>query len=135
MNSASREKKQIFYARTYKHTKIYPGRAALYLLIVVLPAFLVLVHFLPGITDFITQLGLKIIGETMPELSATAGETAFSVFFNLSYIELPTVLPSFGFSLGNLIAVAAIFVFFLILLKANHPTFIFFFQVFFNISC
>lgn len=105
----SAAKKQIYFARTYRHLKFDWLACLLFLLLFVLPAFVLILFFYDEMTWGMCQVALWFLekGGIAPAALQTS---EFIPFLGpVYYLSMPSALPSFEFTLGNIaVSLAAV---------------------------
>lgn len=109
MDTSTPEKKQIYFARTYRHLQINRARTAIFLLLFILPALILLLFFY----DELTYLMCRACAYAVQASGGPQPSIATSVFIPMLgpvyYLDLPTVYPDYHLILMNL-AVALVMV-------------------------
>ncbi len=93
----------------------------LYLLLLILPTILLYFWGLHALTRFISEVGVKVLGNVFPGIPMNITTVSYPVFGAVDYIVLPTVLPSFPFIVGNLCVVFVVLIFLSTGKRKGHP--------------
>ncbi len=104
-------KKDIFYARTYRHLEINLWRSMLYSLFIVVPSVLLFIINIENITQIMSEIVVFVFGKTAPGISLYIREDAFSILATMKFIEFPTVYPEAGATLLNFLIALTIIIF------------------------
>lgn len=107
----NKEKKKIYYSRTYRHLKVNTAGSILYLVCIVLPVLLLFVFNMNNITHFMSELTVDILGKVYPGIPLYIREDTFSILGTMAFVELPTVYPQIEFCILNFIAVLFLVIF------------------------
>ena len=106
-----KEKKQIYYTRTYRRLRNNISQSLLYLFLVVVPVLAIFILSIGNITKYISRLAVKVIGDVYTGIPMYIKEDVFSIFGKIEFIELPTVYPKISFVILNFIIVLIIALF------------------------
>lgn len=107
----NKEKKKIYYSRTYRHLKIHVAGSVLYLCAVVLPVLILFVLNLNNITHLMSKCAVNILGKIYPGIPMYIREDTFSILGTMEFVEMPTVYPQIGFSILNFLVVLFLVIF------------------------
>ncbi|HEX3075545.1 MAG TPA: hypothetical protein VHQ24_01615 [Lachnospiraceae bacterium] len=123
-------KKQIDFARTYRHLSINKLETTLYLLFFVLPIVVLLFFFYSELTYGITQLSGRILDGVIPvNLNDIGSSVLLHMFGNVYFLKLPNVLPEENFIIINLVVSLVILAVCMTGRRAGHPMSIFFIMI------
>lgn len=128
-NANNIKKRQMYYSRPYRHLTNNLYGKFIYLLLLVLPSFIGLLLYYDEISVIMCRITYKALKLLLPELWIYSRSVEFIPFLgSLSTLVLPTSIPSFGFTLSNLIA--SFFIIFLCLRgKAKNRPFSIFLSI------
>lgn len=101
-NNPAAEKKQIFFARTYRHLKMNPIKYLLFLLIFVLPSVIFLCLFYDELTLAMSNAAAWVIQRAGGPAAGMCSGGFLPKLGPVYYLSLPTVQPGYGLILGNL---------------------------------
>lgn len=107
----NKEKKKIYYSRTYRHLRMNVPGTALYLCVIVLPVLILFVLNLNNITHLMAKCAVNILGEIYPGIPLYIREDTFSILGTIECVDLPTVYPQIGFSILNFLVVLLLVIF------------------------
>lgn len=97
-----KEKKIVYYARTYRHLKLDRAKCLWYFGLVVLPCLIGCLLWTGEITGVMTRLGISVLEQMYPDRVFSAVSEKLSVFGEIEYIRMPTVLPDVSMVVINL---------------------------------
>ena len=120
-------KKQIYYARSYRSLKGNRKQSILYLLLLVLPCLAALLRHYGDISAFVCRVAEGALGSMLPGVPLSLESGEFIPFLDrITYVVLPTTFPTTGFSIGNLAASLLLIILFMCSKKGrNTPPLIF----------
>ena len=100
------KKDRIFFPRTYRHFQVDSRQQALFVVLCIIPVLLLLLFFYPNLTEAISGWVIQLLRTGMPDVALFVGQSDFiPLFGSVHYVAgLPTVYPSFNFSMINLAA-------------------------------
>lgn len=131
------EKKNIYYARTYRRIHMELPKSALFAGILIVPSFVFLMLMIDNITGLLTEIGRSILSNVVPADIIKTTTTDYSIFNTMKYIELPTTYPDFPMLCWNF--VVCLFLFFILRLQKKNgkpfAIFITFAMVIHLVSC
>lgn len=104
------EKVMIYYTRTYRHLKSNILKSVLFLVLLVLPVFLLTALNLYRITHFISSFGVSILGSLFPGIPMVITKDYFSFLGEIEYISTPTIYPDMSLILLNFLIVVALMI-------------------------
>ncbi|WP_303859531.1 hypothetical protein [Alkalibaculum bacchi] len=106
-----KEKKNIFYSRTYRHLENRLSKGILYMFVLVIPVLLIFILNIKNITVFMSELAIYILSKEFKGVEFYKGEDHFSILGNIEFVSLPTVYPEILFVLLNIILVLSAVIF------------------------
>lgn len=98
-----KDKRFVYYARTYRHLKIDKKKCFLYFALLVLPCLIGYLFWIQEITESMTKSGIYILEQIYPDRIFFSVSEELSVFGKVEYIQMPTVLPGFPMIFVNLV--------------------------------
>lgn len=98
-----REKKKIYYARTYRRIRMNLRKSFLYLFLLVVPGLVGFIMNIGRITSLLATLTVEVLGRLFPGTAMQIGQDTYSVFGRISYVEMPTVYPDHTLVCINLV--------------------------------
>ena len=101
----NKEKKVIYYSRTYRHLKINTAGSILYFCLLVLPVLILFIFNMNHITHFMSKCAVNVLGKLYPGSPLYIRKDNFSILGKMEFVELPTVYPSTAFCVINFIIV------------------------------
>lgn len=106
-----KEKKTIYYSRTYRHLKANMLGSILYLVVAVLPVLLIFIFNIRNITHFMSKSAVDILGKIYPGSSLYIQEDTFSILGAIEVVDLPTIYPQIGFTILNFLVILLLILF------------------------
>lgn len=106
-----KEKKKIYYSRTYRRLKVNTIGTILYFCFLVLPALILFVLNIENITHLMSKCAVDILGKIYPGIPLYIREDTFSILSTMKFVELPTVYPQIGFCVLNFLMVLCLIIF------------------------
>ena len=116
------QKQRIYYARTYRHLAQNSVKNVLYFLLLILPALILYRLNLHRLTSFICVQGVRVLGRVFVGVPIGITSRTYPVFGTVDFIDMPTVYPSFLFTLENLGVILAVMVLLVTGKRKGHPT-------------
>ncbi len=107
------QKTQIYYPRTYR--RLTPNKFSqwIYILLIVLPCLILLLLFYSKISLILSEYTARYLREALPGIEITIGHSEYIPYFGgVSFVSLPGKLPSFEFTVANLLISLALFILF-----------------------
>lgn len=96
-------KRKIYYARTYRHLAVNKIESVFYLLLLVLPCFLLLLFNYGTVTEWTCDFTMSVLGKHLPDVRLVRESGEFIPMLDaVQMVGVPTVYPSQNFVLGNL---------------------------------
>lgn len=108
-SNVPKTKKQIYFARTYRHLRFNRLECALFLLLFVLPATIALLFYYDELTWMMSAAAQWLLQKTQGMQAEFLTSEFIPGLGPVHYLSIPTVLPEYGFILANL-AVALVLV-------------------------
>lgn len=105
------QKKKIYYARTYRRLRTDVAKMVLYFCLIVLPVLLIFVFNITNITELLSWLAVKLLGEEFPGVPVQIIESEFSILGTINVVELPNIYPAMNTVLVNLLIVGILLLF------------------------
>ncbi|MDO5336025.1 MAG: hypothetical protein Q4E89_00995 [Eubacteriales bacterium] len=99
-----KEKRIIYYSRTYRRIKVNKIKYILYICLLILPALLFLWFHLDDLTRWMCEVSVQVLKKYCPEVRAGIRTERYALFGNLSYLSARTVYPGFRTSVLNAVA-------------------------------
>lgn len=97
------KKRKMYYARTYRYLKNSKRESILYLILLVLPAFVVLLLHYGEISSYVSELAAKALRVMLPDVSVQFMQVDFIPFLDtIRTVVVPTTYPSFAFTGANI---------------------------------
>lgn len=81
------QKKKIYYARTYRRLRTDVAKMVLYFCLIVLPVLLIFVFNITNITELLSWLAVKLLGEEFPGVPVQIIESEFSILGTINVVE------------------------------------------------
>ena len=105
------KKKNIYYARTYRHLNINKVKAILTTLLFIIPSIIAFVMNIDDITYFFSDRAADVLGKTMVGAPIYIEQSEFSILSQMNYVAFPTTYPQISFIIANLIIVIVLLLF------------------------
>ncbi len=121
MKLKEKEKKYIYYVRTYRRIQADYVYGTLYFIFVVLPPLLLLVTHIDSVTKALCNFSLKAIKGALPSLDISIAESYYMPFGSMSCLSFDSQMPSPHELLINLIIIMAVISLILISSHAGKP--------------
>lgn len=120
-------KKQIYFARTYRHLSINKLETVLYFIFFVIPFLLLLLFYYSEITQGIAKISMYVLNGYVPINPNDVGSTRLLYFFgDVNFIKIPNIVPEFKFILINFISALIGLIFCLTGKRLGQPLSVFF---------
>lgn len=95
------EKKQIFYARTYRKISANRTKCLVYMGVVTLIGILAAWQHMSELTEAITRLAAEVLTENNPDMPMWTMHKTYPLIGDIRYLGSETTYPTFGFCLAN----------------------------------
>lgn len=101
--NSSTQKKQIYFARTYRHLHMNPKTCILFMLGFLLPSMILLLIFYDELTYIVCNVAARVIHEASGEVASISSDVFLPGLGPVYFLTLPTTaLPSYEMILCNL---------------------------------
>lgn len=108
-----KQKKQIYFSRTYRHLSINKLETVLYIILFAIPALILLLFYYSDLTYIISKISVNILEDYIPINFSNVGSGEFlSLLGDVKFLKIPNVVPSIRFIIINFIITFIFFVFF-----------------------
>lgn len=125
MEKKKENKKQIYYARTYRRLQIKKTPGMILSFMGILTAVVMFVWNISALTNRLTDLAVRILSGALPAEQITICTGGYSIFGSITYISLQAADVSRRMIGVNFFVCLALFLFMLLLRKSGTPLAIF----------
>ncbi|MBQ4283607.1 MAG: hypothetical protein IJB96_06750 [Lachnospira sp.] len=119
------EKKNIYYARTYRRIKIDIKKSIIFTCLMIIPAMILFIANIDFITEAMTSLAYNVLQQVIPAKDMSIGTSSYSILGKVTYLELPTKYPAFSTICWNLLLCLVVIFLLQIIKKAGRPVAVF----------
>lgn len=116
-----KEKKYIYYVRTYRRVKADYIRGTLYVLIMCVPSLWLLISNIDFITKKLCEFAAGTINKALPSVTATPKESLYVPFGTMYYLDFTSRMPSPQELLINLAVILGVIAVILISSRQGKP--------------
>ena len=121
------QKAQIYYPRTYRRFKEDYKNQWLFILLCVVPSLILLLAFYPQMTELLSRAVSYCLSEVIPApLLGVQTSEYIPLLGGVSFVELPSVAPTFPFCVANLLVTCGLLWFCFSAKRKGKPLAIFF---------